>query len=270
MARQRSAPEIIARRGHLVVERDPRRPSGRLLRDDDTEASYVDLEDPTHLEFDYMRWMRLVLRAATARRVLHIGGAGCALPRALAAADPHGLQEVCEVDPEVLALAREHLALKRAPGLHVRNAEGRAFITAQPDSSWDAVVVDAFVGASVPPRLITEEAAHEFARLAPLALLNVVDSRSGRLVRTTAAALTGAYSLTWGLSGRDGNTLLAGAAAGHFLARTAPVQRIAAHAAADSSPPRLIPPAALARLAAGATALHDADVADGQTDPANA
>ena len=63
------------------------------------DASYVDLSDPSHLEFDYLRWMRVVLGAARARRVLHIGGGGCALPRALAAADPGGLQEVCEVDP---------------------------------------------------------------------------------------------------------------------------------------------------------------------------
>ena len=59
------------------------------------EASYVDLADPSHLEFDYMRWMRIVLRAARARRVLHVGGGGCALARALAAEDPGGRQEVC-------------------------------------------------------------------------------------------------------------------------------------------------------------------------------
>ncbi len=30
------------------------------------EASYVDLADPTHLEFDYLRWIRIVLDVAGA------------------------------------------------------------------------------------------------------------------------------------------------------------------------------------------------------------
>ncbi len=120
------------RRGDLVAERDPRRPSGWLLRQRDMDASYVDLADPSHLEFDYLRWIRIVLRVARAHRVLHVGGGACALPRALAAEDPSGRQEVCEVDADVLALAREHMGLRRAPGLHVRHAEGRAFVATQP------------------------------------------------------------------------------------------------------------------------------------------
>jgi hypothetical protein len=141
-----------------VVERDPRRASGRLLRDDGMEASYVDLADPAHLEFDYLRWLRIVLRASRAGRVIHVGGGACALARALAAEDPGGRQEVCEVNAEVIALARAHLGLRRKPGLHVRHAEGRAFIATQPDASWDAVVIDAFIAAGVPHRLVTVEA----------------------------------------------------------------------------------------------------------------
>jgi spermidine synthase len=131
------------------------------------EASYVDLADPSHLEFAYMRWMRIVLRAAGARRVLHVGGGACALPRALAAEDAGGRQEVCEVDAAVLEFAREHLGLRRAPGLRVRNAEGRAFVASQPDARWDAVVIDAYVGAVVPKRLITAQALADVARVAP-------------------------------------------------------------------------------------------------------
>jgi hypothetical protein len=82
MPRARTAPITIAVQGDLIVERDRARASGRLLRQAGMDASYVDLADPSHLEFDYMRWLRIVLRAARARRVLHVGGAGCALPRA--------------------------------------------------------------------------------------------------------------------------------------------------------------------------------------------
>ena len=117
MSRARSLPLLIARHDDLVVEGDPRRVSGRLLRDGGMDASYVDLADPAHLEFDYMRWLRLVLRALRARRIVHVGGGACALARALAAEDPGGRQEVCELNAEVIALAREHLGLRRRPGL---------------------------------------------------------------------------------------------------------------------------------------------------------
>src|SRR5450755_2684510 len=141
MARGRSVETVVARRGDLVVEQDRIRPSGRLLRRAGMDCSYVDLADPSHLEFDYLRWMRIVLRSAHARRVLHVGGGACALARALAAEDPAGRQHVCEVDADVLALAREHLGLRRMPGLQVRRAEGRGFVRRQASASWDAIVI---------------------------------------------------------------------------------------------------------------------------------
>ena len=87
MPRRRSAPEILAAAGDLVVQRDAGRASGRLLRHGDMDASYVDLADPRHLEFDYLRRMRDLVEALRARRVIHVGGAACALARALALND---------------------------------------------------------------------------------------------------------------------------------------------------------------------------------------
>jgi hypothetical protein len=256
MSRLRAIPRTIAARGDLIAERDPLRPSGRLLRQNEMDASYVDLADPSHLEFDYLRWMRIVLRAAHARRVLHLGGGACALPRALAAEDPGGRQEVCEVDAEVLALAREHFGLRRVPGLRVRHAEGRAFVAAAADAGWDAVVIDAFVGATVPRRLITLQALADVARVAPLALVNVVDNRAAHDVRTVAAGLTAAYAQVWTLGGRTGNTVVAAGAVGFEL----DLGRVAAQAAADPSPARLTPPAVTARLVAAVAALRDEDL----------
>jgi hypothetical protein len=245
---------VIARANGLSVERDPRRRSGRLLVQHGMEASYVDLADPTHLEFDYMRWLRLALRAARAERILHIGGGACALPRALASEWPAGRQEVCEVDVAVLALAREHLGLRRTPGLHVRVAEGRDFLTRQDADSWHAIVLDAFVGASVPPRLITAEALAEVARVAPYVLVNVVDDRTAKQTRTVAAGLRLSFPAAWAIGGRGGNTVVAGAQ------RAPDLERLSAALAADHSPARLVAPAALARLSAGTPPLEDAEL----------
>ncbi len=211
------------------------------------EASYVDLADPTHLEFEYMRWLRIVLRAARARRVLHVGGGACALARALAAEDPEGRQEVCEIDASILELARSHLGLRRAPGLRVRQVEGRSHIASQPDRSWDAIVIDAFIGARVPASLTSVEAFTSAARVAPLTLLNVVENRSSHDVQTAASALAMVYPKVWTLGQRPGNTIVAGC----DLAHEPDLARIAAQAAADASPARLTPPARVARMIAG-------------------
>jgi hypothetical protein len=238
----RAGDAVVARDGELIVERDPSRPTGRLLILQEMESSYVDLADPTHLEFDYMRWLRIILRAARARRVLHVGGGACALPRALAAEWPDGRQEVCELDSGVLALARAHMGLRRAPGLRVRHVDGREWLASVPDSSHDAVVIDAFLGARIPRRLITAQALADVARVAPLALVNVVDDRARRVVDQVAAGLAEAYPQAFTLGGRSGNTIVAGAR-GPLPA----LERIAAAAAADPSPASLTPPAALAQ-----------------------
>jgi len=248
---------VLARHGELVVARDPLRPSGRLLRQDGMDASYIDLADASHLEFNYMRWLRIVLRAARARRILHVGGGACALARALAAEDPGGRQEVCELDAEVLAVAREHLGLRRVPGLRVRRAEGRAYVAGQAQASWDAIVIDAFVGARVPRRLITVQALRDAARVAPLTLINVVDDRQARDLRAIAAGLASAYPRVWTLGARTGNTVIVGSCVELTIAR------IAAKAAADPSPARLTGPGALARLVASTPPLRDEDLDQG-------
>jgi spermidine synthase len=254
VSRLRALPTTIAIQGELIAEADPLRPSGRLLRQAGMDDSYVDLADPKHLEFDYMRWMRIVLRVARARRVLHVGGGACALARALAAEDPDGRQDVCEIDPVVLAFAREHFGLRRAPGLRVRCAEGRAFAARRPPGSWDAVAIDAFVAAAVPTGLISSEAASEFSRVAPLAVINVLDDRSAGHVRAIAAAFGTAYPQVWTLGARAGNTIVVASAT------TLDLARIAAQAAGDPSPARLTGPAETARRAAGAVPHHDRGV----------
>jgi spermidine synthase len=215
------------------------------------EASYVDLADPAHLEFDYLRWIRIVLEIAGARRVLHIGGGACALARALAARDPDGRQEVCEANADVLELARAHMGLRRVPGLRVRHAEGRAFVAERPHARWDAVVIDAFAGAAVPRRLITADAFAAIAKAAPLVLVNVVDNRSARDVRLVAAGIATAYPSVWTLGARAGNSVVVGS-------KTAqPLALVASRAAADPAPARLTTPGT---LLGGVTALHDDDL----------
>src|ERR687885_780944 len=202
MARRRSGPEILAAAGDLVVQRDAGRASGRLLRHGDMDASYVDLADPRHLEFDYLRRMRDLVDAVHARRVIHVGGGAGALARALAASDRQRRQDVVEVDPEVLAFAREHLGRGRAPGLRVRHGDGRAFLATRRDGTADAILVDAFVGARVPRHLVTAEALADAARVLPRGggrAVTVVAAPPLSDTRAIAAGLLEAFAVVAGL-----------------------------------------------------------------------
>lgn len=254
MTRRRSSDLVVARVGGLTVLRDPLRPTGRLLLQDDMDASYIDLGDAQHLEFDYLRWARIVLEVVAARRVIHVGGAGCALARAMAASDPDGRHEVVEVDPAVLDIAREHLGLRRAPGLRVRVGDGRARVAGRADGGADAIVLDAFAGARVPAHLVTVEAFADAARVAPLAVVNIVDTRTLEATWSTAAALRTAYPMVAALGARGlrgGNVVLIGSA------EPLAWDRITAGAAADRSPARLVRPADVTRRMAGRVPLHD-------------
>ncbi len=258
MGRRRAATELITATAAVTVLRDLERPGGRLLRQGGMDASYVDLGDAQHLEFDYLRRMRDVVEAVRARRVVHVGGAGCALARALSAAHPEHRQEVIEVDPEVVELARRHLGLRRAPGLRVRVGDGRAVLAGRPDGSADAVLVDAFVGAAVPRHLITAEALADLARVAGVAAVNVVDTRAMAEAGAIAAGLAEAFPhvLALGAPGvlakrRGGNVILVGAHA------PPPLDRLRSRAAADRSPAALLEPEAIAAFTGGAPPLRD-------------
>jgi spermidine synthase len=247
MARRRSGSEVLAAVGDMVVQRDAGRASGRLLRHGDMDASYVDLADPRHLEFDYLRRMRDLVETLRARRVIHVGGAGCALARALAATDRQRRQDVVEIDPDVLAFAREHLGLRRAPGLRLRHGDGRAFLASRRDGSTDAILVDAFVGARVPRHLVTAEALTDAARvLAPRGALavNVVDAPPLNDTRAIAAGLLEAFAVVAGLAA---GPVLRGRRAGNVVLIAAPgplpIERLRTRASADPSPAALLAPA---------------------------
>jgi len=261
MARRRSRPEVLAAAGDLVVQRDAVRTSGRLLRVRDMDASYVDLADPRHLEFDYLRRMRDLVEALRARRVIHVGGGACALARALAAADRERRQDVVEVDPDVLALAREHLGLRRAPGLRVRQCDGRAFLASRSDDSADAIVVDAFVGARVPRHLVTAEALADAARvLAPGGALavNVVDAPPLNDTRAIAAGLLEAFAIVAGLAA---GPVLRGRRAGNVVLVAAhgplPLERLRTRASADPSPAALLAPGGAVAFTGGTPPWRD-------------
>jgi MFS family permease len=144
------------------VVADPERETGRQLLLDTLRHSYVDLADPTYLEFEYIRAIAAVtdVVAPTGEPLsaLHIGGGGLTMPRYLAEVRPGSESLVIEVDPGVVAIDREQLELETSDALRVRVADGRVGLGEEAGGTRDLVVGDAFGGLSVPWQLTTREA----------------------------------------------------------------------------------------------------------------
>jgi SAM-dependent methyltransferase len=170
---------------------------GWLLSVDGVPSSYVDLSDPTHLVFEYVRWIGDVLDLAApegdALDTVHLGGAGCTLPRYLAHTRPRSHQVVLERSADLIDLAREAFGLRSSRLMKLRVADAREGLAALPESSYDCVIRDAFVGDKVPQHLLTAEFIAEVKRvLRPGGsyIANVADRQPLMLARAeTATAL---------------------------------------------------------------------------------
>lgn len=179
---------------HCAVILESERPGHRTLVLDDLRHSHVALEDLSHLEFDYTRWMGDAIDALPAGPLdaVYLGGGGYTLPRYVATVRPGSRARVLEVDGELVELARRRLGLQTGPGLRVRVGDARVTLRDEPTNSADVVVGDAFGGRSLPWHLATEEFAREIRRvLRPggLYALNLIDQGDLRLLRAEAATL---------------------------------------------------------------------------------
>lgn len=180
------------------VEHDPNRPSGRVLRLDTLRHSYVDLADPTHLEFSYARSIAAVVDGLPPgpQRALHIGGGGFTIPRWLEATRPGSTNVVLEVDPALVDLARRELGLRTGPALRVVEGDARLNVGAQSSRAFDVVVGDAFGSEAVPWHLATREMVAEVQRvLRPggVYVLNVIDRPPQRFLKAEAATLAAVF-----------------------------------------------------------------------------
>ncbi len=90
------------------------------------------------------------------RRALIIGNAGGTMARALAHEYPGVQIDGVEPDPAVSDIGRQLMGMGSVPGLHVIEADGRAFL-ATTSARYDLIIVDAYRQAYVPFWLVTQQ-----------------------------------------------------------------------------------------------------------------
>jgi len=204
---------------------DADRPGGWLLLLDRIRQSYVDLDDPSYLDFEYVQAFADVLDALPAGplAVTHVGGGACTLARYI-----------------------------------VETRPGSPQIVLEPDAA-----LTAFHGGRVPEELTTAEFLTDVARvLRPSGVLmaNIADGPPGifvrRLVSTVRAALPSALLIADPAvlkRRRFGNVVLAASR------EELPVAAVTRAASGAAFPRRVLAGSRLAQFAGGAAPLTDAD-----------
>ena len=246
---------------------DADRDASWMLLVDGTPQSHVDLDDPAHLEFEYVRRMGHVLDLAappgTPIDVVHLGGGALTLPRYLAVTRPGSRQRVMEIDEPLTQLVRAHLPLPRQARIRVRASDARAGLSALPDASADVVLSDVFTGARTPAHLTSVEYAAEAQRvLRPGGVFaaNVADGPPLRFARAQAATLRAVFRHVC-LLAEPGT--LRGRRFGNLVAVASdtdlPLAALTRRCAADPMPSRVVDGAELDRFVGDVPPVHDVD-----------
>lgn len=242
--------------------------SGSELIVDGTPQSHVDLDDPTHLHFEYVVRMGAVIDQLPAGPVtaVHLGAGAMTLPRYVEATRPGSRQQVIEWEAPLVRLVREHLPLPRGASIRIRIGDAREVVQRLPPAmhgACDLVVSDVFAGAQTPAHLTSVEFVRELAALLSptgVLLVNVADGPGLAFARrqvATAAAVFDDVALladTQVLKGRRfGNLVIA-------ASKTAlPTQWLPRMLAAGPHPAKVAQGAEVAAFTQGARIVTDAD-----------
>jgi hypothetical protein len=268
-SRQAVHSETDSGTAELVPDLD--RPGSWVLFVDGTPQSQVDLDDPTYLEFEYVRRIGHIVDLAfppgEALRALHLGGGAMTLPRYIAATRPGSPQLVAESDAALTALVRRHLPLppassgRRAARIRVRAADARSVLEGVRPASYDLVISDVFAGARTPSHLTTAEfsaAAARALRQDGIYAVNIADRPPLTHVRGQIATVRSVFkhccliAEAGVLRGRrTGNLVLAGSG------RELPHGGLRRRCAADPFPARVLDGDELDRFTGGAPVVTD-------------
>ncbi|MGW4052338.1 spermidine synthase [Streptomyces sp. NPDC004779] len=249
-----------------------------LLTVDGAPQSYVDLDAPDHLEFEYARRLGHVLDCAADAgaplEVLHLGGGGLSLPRYVSVTRPGSRQDVVEADGGLVALVAEHLPLPEGSGVTVHKGDARAWLEAAPAGSADLIVGDVFGGSRVPAHLTSLAYAREVRRVlrsGGIYAANLADGAPFGFLRgqlATFAAVFPELALVAEpavLRGRRfGNAVLVASGAPLDIAG------LSRRAAGDAFPARVEHGTALARFTGDAAPVDDAEAVGSPVPPEGA
>ncbi|MBZ6371122.1 MAG: fused MFS/spermidine synthase [Microbacterium hominis] len=166
---------------------------------DGTPQSHVDLDDPSHLHFEFVARMGAVIdllrMPGQPLTAIHLGAGALTLPRYVEHTRPGSRQQVIELEQPLVDLVRAELPLPRGAQVRVRIGDARdvaARLPAGLQGSADLVVSDVFAGAQTPAHLTTVEYFRILAGLLSadgVLLVNVADGAGLAFARREVATV---------------------------------------------------------------------------------
>ena len=161
--------------------RDGKTPLKALVLDN-LVHSYVNLQDPLHIEYQYERIYAEVLKWRFGKdqsfKSLAIGGGGYTFPRYMEVYYPNAQLDVVEIDPEVTKIVYKYLGLPGDTRIRSYNNDGRWFVMNCKDK-YDVIFADAYNDLSIPYHLTTKEFAQQLRDIMTpqgIMLTNIIDN----------------------------------------------------------------------------------------------
>ena len=190
--------EVPVGAGLARIDEDRHRPGAYTLVVDGTPQSHVDLDDPTHLAFEYVRRIghAIDLLPEGPLTALHLGAGALTLPRYVEATRPGSRQQVIELEADLVWLVREKLPLPRGASIRVRYGDAREVMLKLPAGlrgTVDLLVVDVFGGSRIPAHVTSLEfysAAAEFLSPTGMLIVNSADGAGLVFARGQASTLS--------------------------------------------------------------------------------
>ncbi|NGO47611.1 spermidine synthase [Streptomyces ureilyticus] len=265
---RRAAQPVVAEVDGGLAELMPDRDRARAwsLFIDGAPQSYVDLDDPAYLKFEYQRRLGHVidLVAPPGRPVhaVHLGGGALTLARYVAATRPRSTQQAVERDAALVQLVRRELPLDPNARIRVRSADAREGLAKVPDGWADLVIADVFSGARTPAHLTSTEFLDDVRRVVKAGGVyeaNLADGPPLAHLRGQIATAAGVFPELALVADpavlrgkRFGNAVLV--ASDHPL----PIAELTRRAASDPHPARVEHGRTLVDFTGGAAAVTDA------------
>lgn len=149
---------------------------------DNLTHSYVNLQNPLHIEYRYERIYADVFKWKFKKdqsfKTLTIGGGGYTFPRYMEIYYPNAVIDVVEIDPEVTKVTYKFLGLPKDTRIKSYNTDGRWFVMTSKEK-YDVIFADAYNDLSIPYHLTTKEFAQQLKDImnpGGILLTNIIDN----------------------------------------------------------------------------------------------
>ncbi|MBI2798028.1 fused MFS/spermidine synthase [Candidatus Saccharibacteria bacterium] len=151
---------------YIVSNINYKNSKARILQTDLRSAqSGIDPAKPGELIFDYAKAFDIYKLWLQPKRAALIGGGASIYASHFAAQNPNSQIDVVEIDPALQQIATQYFDFAPRPNIDLVSQDGRVFLRAAADKSYNVIFVDAYNNTSIPFQLVTRQMVEQMSRV---------------------------------------------------------------------------------------------------------